>query len=111
MSQFNEENAAVIPYYVHEGEMVRMERLNKRWFAAFLITLVMLFATNIAWCVYEMSFETISYVQEAQTDKGDAAAMLTTGEGSVAFYGESQAGGQSEGEENGFLGERNEAMP
>lgn len=32
---FSEEQEAVsIPFFVHENEMTRLERLNKRWFIA-----------------------------------------------------------------------------
>ena len=37
-----ENEPVMIPYFVHEGEMARMERANKRWFVAFLVVLVML---------------------------------------------------------------------
>lgn len=40
----------------HEKEMTRLEVQCRRWFIAFLIVLAMLFATNIAWVIYEMSF-------------------------------------------------------
>jgi len=97
----NDQKAVQIPYYLHEAEMTRIERLNKRWFIAFLIVLVMLFASNLAWVIYEMSYETFYYAQEAQSDSGDAAALLTTGEGSVNFYGDArEAGDESSGQEN-----------
>lgn len=40
----------------HEKEMTRLEVQCKRWFIAFLIVLAMLFVTNAAWVIYEMSF-------------------------------------------------------
>ena len=40
----------------HEKEMTRLEVQSKRWFIAFLIVLGMLFVTNAAWVIYEMSF-------------------------------------------------------
>ncbi len=55
---------AQIPYYVHEAEMYRMERNNKRWFIAFMVVLFMLFATNIGWVVYESQFETVVVTQD-----------------------------------------------
>ena len=67
--EFNHENAAMIPYYVHEGEMVRMERINKRWFIAFLIVLVMLFATNAGWIVYESQFSDVVTTTEIEADQ------------------------------------------
>lgn len=40
----------------HEKEMTRLEVQCKRWFIAFLVVLGMLFVTNAAWVIYEMSF-------------------------------------------------------
>ena len=98
--EFNNENAAMIPYYVHEGEMVRMERLNKRWFIAFLIVLIMLFVTNAAWIVYESQFETIAV--EQQVDTGESPAVVSgTGD---AIYGYYPADGEVEGEKTGNTG-------
>lgn len=68
-----DEQQAMIPYYAHEGEMSRMERVNKRWFVAFLIVLVMLFATNAGWIIYEHQFETYEIQQTVETGQGDAA--------------------------------------
>lgn len=96
-----EEKTVSIPYYVHEGEMTRVERLNKRWFIAFLIVLVMFFASNLAWVIYEMSYDTYYYAQEATAEgDGDAAALLTTGEGSVTFNGKSETGSEDPGKED-----------
>ena len=55
---------AQIPYYVHEAEMYRMERNNRRWFIAFMVVLFMLFATNIGWVIYESQFETVVVTQD-----------------------------------------------
>lgn len=68
-----DEQQVMIPYYAHEGEMSRMERINKRWFVAFLIVLVMLFATNAGWIIYEHQFETYDIQQAVETGQGDAA--------------------------------------
>ena len=83
---------ATIPYYVHEGEMARMERVNVRWFIAFLVTLIALIATNLCWVIYENQFEDIvtteSYSAEAD---GNSNAVLNTGEGDVNIGLESES--------------------
>lgn len=85
-----QEKMEMIPYFVHEGEMTRMERTNKRWFIAFLIVLVMLFATNIGWVIYESQF--VEEVVTQEVDTGDGAAVVSgTGD---AIYGESKTDGQ-----------------
>ena len=87
-TDLNEEQQAVsMPYFIHEGEMSRMERLNKRWFVAFLIAILMLFITNAGWIIYESQFETVSYEQEVRSDKSYAMALLNTGEGSINYNG------------------------
>lgn len=92
----NYENAVMIPYYAHEGEMVRMERLNRRWFIAFLIVLTMLFATNIAWIIYENQFEdsVTTIEQQGETDGGGNNYFNGTGE--LTFYGEREAAGDGQ---------------
>ncbi len=78
-----QEKMEMIPYFVHEGEMTRMERMNKRWFIAFLIVLAMLFATNIGWVIYESQF--VEEVVTQEVDTGDGAAVVSgTGD---AIYG------------------------
>ena len=87
--QLSQEAKAVsIPYYVHEGEMTRMDRINKRWFAAFMIVLVMLFVTNIGWIIYESQFEEVTVTQDVQTGEG---AAVVSGAGNVS-YGDSTSG-------------------
>ena len=80
-----------IPYYIHEGEMYRVERLNRRWFIAFLIVLVMLFVTNAGWIIYDHQFET--YQVEQDVDTGTGAAYIA-GVGDVNY-------GQDNTESNG----------
>lgn len=72
-----EQKAVSIPYFVHEGEMTRMERLNRRWFIAFLTVLIMLFVTNAGWVIYENQFETYTY--EIRQDSGEGGNNTYTG--------------------------------
>jgi len=68
---------ASLPYFVHEGEMARMERANRRWFIAFMTVLIMLFATNLGWVIYEMQYETFSY--EIVQDTGSGGSNTYSG--------------------------------
>lgn len=74
-----EKETATIPYFVHEGEMTRMERTNKRLWIALLVIFVALIATNATWIIYENQFteETISY--EVQQDSSDGGTVNYTG--------------------------------
>ena len=103
----DEQNAVMMPYFVHEGEMSRMERVNKRCFIAFLIVLVMLFVTNAAWIIYESQYEKVLITQEVDTGEG-AAVISGTGD---ATYGQGTSGDYSQGEEGRSSGQSVETMP
>lgn len=96
-----DEHSVTIPYFVHEGEMARMERVNKKWFIAFLIVLVMLFLTNAGWIIYENQFDTYTYEQEVRTEQSQLALLNNIGEGSINYNGNgSEAAGDRAGQEN-----------
>lgn len=46
-----------IPYFVHEANMARMERSNKRLWIALIIAIIFLFATNAFWLYEWMSYD------------------------------------------------------
>lgn len=48
----------MIPYFVHEGEMARAERLNKRLWVLILILVVALIGSNVGWIIYESQYQT-----------------------------------------------------
>lgn len=54
----------MIPYFCHEGEMARAERTIKRLWILCILLIVLLVGTNIAWIVYENSFEDIVVTQD-----------------------------------------------
>lgn len=53
-----------IDYIVHESEMARMERANKRWFIAWLITFLLLCACVCGFIWYENQFTDEVITQE-----------------------------------------------
>lgn len=110
--EFSDEQQAVsIPFFLHENEMTRLERLNKRWFIAFLVAIIMLFATNAGWIIREFQYETYYYSQEVHSDSSDATALLNTGEGDINFNGNNdKANAQNTGEESQPQ-KSDEAMP
>jgi len=87
------EDAVSIPYFIHEAEATRLERVNKRLFIALLIVLAMLFITNAGWIVYESQYQTVEVSQEVDTGEG---AALVSGTGDV--YGAGEAGDQVPGQ-------------
>ena len=53
-------------------EMLReLKKSSKRWFIAFIIVLLMLFATNMGWMLYEGQFETVTETEETIVDSED----------------------------------------
>lgn len=73
-----ENKPEVVSRYFYELEQARTERHSRRWMIAFFVTLAMLFATNIAWLIYESQFETYYYEQDSSSVNN-----LNTGEGSI----------------------------
>ena len=71
-----------VQYYVHEGVMARMERSNKRWFIAWLITFVLLVGCVCFFFWRESQFET-----KETTTTTTEVEQETNGEGSNNFYG------------------------
>lgn len=55
---------AMIPYYVHEGDMSRMERSNKRLWIAILLLVLCLVGTNVGWIIYESQFKDVVITQD-----------------------------------------------
>lgn len=50
-----------VPYVVHETAMARNERNMKRLVVALVVAIVLAFATNIGWLIYESQYETVDY--------------------------------------------------
>lgn len=62
-------DVAMIPYYAHEGEMARAERMNKRLWIVILVLIICLVGTNAGWIVYESQFtdEVVTVEQDSET--------------------------------------------
>lgn len=46
-------NLPDVPYLVHEEDMVKLERSNRRLLIALAIALVVMFLNNAAWLIHE----------------------------------------------------------
>lgn len=71
-----------VPYFAHEGMMVRMERTIRRLWILCLVLVLMLVATNAAWIWYESQWETVETTQEIyqDVDAGEnGRAVITDG--------------------------------
>ena len=63
-----------VPFIVYEGTQARNERTVKRLIIALVITVVLLFSSNMAWLYYESLFDSYSYDQD-----GDGINSINTG--------------------------------
>lgn len=68
-----------IPYFVHEGDMTRMERSNKRLFVVIIILIAALILTNGAWFYYESQFEEVVTMIEAEQEAEDGSNYIVGG--------------------------------
>ena len=53
-----------IPFVVHEADMTRLERTNRRVWILCIILAAMLFGTNAGWLYYESQFEIMNSTTE-----------------------------------------------
>lgn len=51
------EERTTIPYIVHEGTMVRMERQIKRITVALIVTVILMFVSNVLWLYAWMQYD------------------------------------------------------
>ena len=54
------EQRQTVPYIVHEADMARQERTIKRLWILLIIVIFLLVGSNIAWLMYESSFEEVA---------------------------------------------------
>lgn len=78
-----------IPYIVHESQMTRMERTNRRTWILCIILIALLFLTNAGWVYYESQFEVVESSQEVQQE-------IDTGEGDTTVIGIGDINGKGE---------------
>lgn len=86
-----ENKVADVPYIVHETEMARAERGQKRWFIIALVLVIFLFVSNGWWVWRESQFTTETQEVSQEVDTGDGDAIVT---GIGDIYGEGSADGE-----------------
>lgn len=67
-----------VPYIVYEGAEARAERHIKRLIIALVLTVVLLFATNLAWLYVWQSYEVID-TEVTYTQDGKGTNVIGTG--------------------------------
>ena len=77
----------MIPFYAHEAETTRLERIIKRLWILCIIIFIAFVGSNCAWLYYESQFEDLVVEQDVDTGEGSA---IVNGTGDI-YYGESKA--------------------
>lgn len=62
--QIDDKLPETVPFAVYEAAQVRAERREKRLLIALIIAIIMIFASNSAWLIYESLYDTINYSQD-----------------------------------------------
>ena len=76
------------PYVVHESAMARSERQNKTLWAVILVLIGALIGTNLAWIIYENSFEEVITTEEIIVDAEDNGNANYIGQDGNIYNGE-----------------------
>lgn len=70
-----EKKLEAVPYFVHEGDMTRMERTNHRMWILCIVLVVVLVATNLCWIIYESQFEYYEETYQEVTQEADGGGL------------------------------------
>ncbi len=89
------EDKNLVPYIVHEGDMARLERANRRLWILSLVLTLLLIASNAGWLWYESQWEVVETTtqevsQDIDTGDGDGDTIVT---GIGDIYGEGETEG------------------
>jgi hypothetical protein len=86
-----EEQKVSVPYIVHEGDMARLERTNKRLWILSILLVVLLVGSNAGWIWYESQFEdvvtTTETYQDVLQDADNGSNTFVGGD----YYGEAES--------------------
>ena len=77
-----------VPYFVHEGEMARMERINKKLWILCIVLFLAFAVTNAGWIYYEAQFTDEIVTQDVDTGNG---AAYVAGIGDIYGTGETDS--------------------
>lgn len=77
-----------VPYIAHESEMTRMERVNKRWFVAWLVTFIILMGCIVWFFWRESQFVDEETTTETYTSEADSGGTAIVNRDGSVIYGE-----------------------
>ena len=64
------ESREFVSRHVHESDLDRLERINKRWFFAWLITFILLVGCVAGFIYYESQWEVVTTTEVTQQNDG-----------------------------------------
>lgn len=76
----------VVPYAAHEIAIATSERHSKRLWIVILVLIVALLGTNLAWIIYENSFDDYVITQDVEQDAENGTNNFVGGN----VYGEAE---------------------
>lgn len=78
-----EDNKTTVPYIVYEGAEAKSERTIKRLIIALIITVVLMFATNVVWIIEICSFDYTETETTTTVEAGDGIANYIGQDGDI----------------------------
>lgn len=92
------DESVMIPYFVHEGEMSRAERTNKRMWILVIILIVALIATNLGWIIYENQYSDVVTTTEIEAEQDGGYNFVSGGDLSYGTESQNQGNNQNASE-------------
>lgn len=81
-----EEKIMTVPYIAHQSAAARQERQMRRMWIVILVLICALIGTNLAWIIYENSFEDVVITQDVEQDADSGTNNFVGGD----YYGEAE---------------------
>ena len=78
-------NNNMVPYIVYESAEAKSERTIKRLIIALVITIILLFATNVIWILEFFSFDTVDTATTTTVDAGSGVANYIGEDGDINY--------------------------
>ncbi len=86
------ENVHVVSFAAFESVRCMYERFIKRLLIALLVTVILLFTSNIAWLHFFSQFDfSGDYVEDTYTQEGEGRFNINTGEQGAIDYGQTDS--------------------
>lgn len=79
----NNDQVCNVPYVVYESAQTRMERANKRLIIALIISICLMFVTNLAWLYYWNQYDYSYEDTSVDVDAKDGVANYIGNDGDI----------------------------